>query len=269
MERLDNVLVRNILEHALDYPWRYQDVGLLSLRLDDHREYGLHVWDPDRCIGTPPIHDHPFDFVSRIIVGELTNTRYVEDPAGAKYLRERYTPGNEESRVADYVQLSSEVATLGEGDEYAQRAEELHDSHQLPGTVTVIRRSAFGEVGELTVCRLDERAAWVSGAARCAHVGRDQGHDDAGVDLVLGHPSPTPSMSATGSMSGRILNALASPAPSLFDEISPARNRAHVNEWDQTSVAAAIPGPSMRPRWTSFHLNGQGGRSSRAHAGRG
>ena len=76
MDFLDKVRVRNILEHALEYPWRYQDIGLLALRLDEHREYALHVWAPDRCLGTPPIHDHPFDFVSRIIVGELKNARY-------------------------------------------------------------------------------------------------------------------------------------------------------------------------------------------------
>jgi hypothetical protein len=166
MKSLDKVLVHNILEHALDYPWRYQDIGLLSLRLDEQREYALHVWAPDRCAGTPPIHDHPFDFVSRIIVGELTNTRYVEDPGGEKYVRERYSPSDETRRTVDYVQLSSAVAVLGEGDEYAQIADELHDSSQLPGTVTVICRAPFQEVAELTVCRLDEKAPWVSGAAR-------------------------------------------------------------------------------------------------------
>ena len=166
MERLDKVFVRNILEHALDYPWRYQDIGLLVLRLDEHREHALHVWAPDRCIGTPPIHDHPYDFVSRIIVGELTNARYLEDPSGLKYSRERYAPSNEESRTTDYVQLSCDVETFKEGDEYAQMADELHDSHQLPGTVTIIQRAPFREGSELTVCRLDEKAAWVSGASR-------------------------------------------------------------------------------------------------------
>lgn len=166
MESFDKVLVRNVLEHALDYPWRYQDIGLLALRLDQHRQYGLHVWAPDRCMGRPPIHDHPYDFVSRIIVGELTNPRYAEDPSGAKYLRERYSPPDEESRTTDYVQLSSEVETLMEGDEYAQRADELHDSRQLPGTVTLIHKTALREVGELTVCRLDDDSAWVSGVSR-------------------------------------------------------------------------------------------------------
>jgi hypothetical protein len=163
---LDKVRIRTILEHALEYPWKIQDIGLLALRLDEQRECALHVWAPDRCMGTPPIHDHPYDFVARIVVGEVTNARYVEDSSGVKYLRERYTPSNEESRTTDYVQLVSEVEILREGDAYAQVAGELHDSHQLPGTVTVIRRE-FREVEELTVCRL-EKDRWVSGASRLA-----------------------------------------------------------------------------------------------------
>jgi hypothetical protein len=33
-------LVSTILQHAEDYPWRMQDVGLLGLRLDERREFG-------------------------------------------------------------------------------------------------------------------------------------------------------------------------------------------------------------------------------------
>lgn len=165
-DALDKVLVRDILEHALEYSWKFLDIGLLLLRLDGQREYALHLWAPDRRVGEPPIHDHPYDFVSRIIAGELTNARYVEDSSGVKYLRERYAPSNEESRTTDYVQLVSEVETFKGGDEYAQVADQLHDSHQLPGTVTVIRR-AFRDVDELTVCRL-EKEPWVSGASRLA-----------------------------------------------------------------------------------------------------
>jgi hypothetical protein len=163
---LDKVFVRKILEHAHSYPWRMQDIGLLGLRLDDHRQYRLHVWAPSRGIGLSPIHDHPFDFVSRIVVGELTNARYVEDPTGVKYLRERYSPSDESRRTADIVLLSSTSETYREGDEYAQFAHELHDSHQLPGTVTVLRR-AFKDVSELTVCGMEDRP-WISGVARPA-----------------------------------------------------------------------------------------------------
>src|ERR1700722_1203939 len=112
---LDKVLVRNILEHATDYKWSMQDIGLLGLRLDEQREYRLHVWSPDRAIGPPVIHDHPYDFVSRIIVGELTNIRFVEDPAGVKYVRDRYLPPNEELRTTDMVQLAGTGVTYREG----------------------------------------------------------------------------------------------------------------------------------------------------------
>ncbi len=161
---LDKVLVRKILENPHEYEWRYQDIGLLSLRLDEQREFALHVWVPERCDGPAPIHDHPFDFVSTVIAGQMINTRYVEDTSGLKYLRERYCPSDETSRTSDYVLLHSEAETLEEGDHYEQDARELHDSQQINGTVTIIRRM-FRHVDELTVCR-PEGTAWVSGAAR-------------------------------------------------------------------------------------------------------
>ena len=82
---LTRVLVRTILEHAEDHPWRMQEIGLLGLRLDDRREFRLHVWDPTDCEGDPPIHDHPYAFTSTVVAGELTNTRYRQDPSGVEY----------------------------------------------------------------------------------------------------------------------------------------------------------------------------------------
>lgn len=160
------MLARSILEHADHYPWVMQDIGLLGLRLDERREYRLHVWAPDRCVGAAPIHDHPYDFVSRIIAGELTNARYRTDPWGVEYLRERYSPQNEELRATDRVRLSATLETHRAGDEYVQLACELHDSRQLPGTVTIIRRT-FRDVDQLTVCR-HPGTHWVSGVSRPA-----------------------------------------------------------------------------------------------------
>ena len=163
---LDKVLVRCILEHAHDFAWTIQDVGLLGLRLDEEREYRLHVWAPERSVGPPVIHDHPFDFVSRIVAGELTNVRYVQDATGATYLRDRYSPPDEVHRTTDTVQLVGASETYRDGDEYAQLAHELHESHQAPGTVTILRRR-FREVGELAVCR-PPGVPWVSGLSRPA-----------------------------------------------------------------------------------------------------
>jgi len=164
--RLDQALVRTILEHASDYPWRMQGIGLLALRLDDRREHRLHVWDPDGCIGDPPVHDHPYDFTSAVVVGALTNTRYVEDPSGVEYCRQRYAPDDESTRRTDSVRLVGTSTTLGPGARYHQLAGELHDSRQTPGTVTVIR-CEWRDRAELTVCQRPG-TPWVSGRSQAA-----------------------------------------------------------------------------------------------------
>ena len=163
---LTRALVRTILEHADDYPWTLQQIGLLGLRLDDRREYRLHVWGPSCSVGEPPVHDHPYDFTSTVVVGEMTNTRYVDDPVGAEYQRVRYSPPDEDARTTDTVRLSASAAVVRSGDEYSQRASDLHDSRQLPGTVTIIRMS-FCDVPALTVCTRGD-GSWVSGRSRPA-----------------------------------------------------------------------------------------------------
>jgi hypothetical protein len=37
-ETLSKALVLTMLQHAEDFPWRMQDIGLMGLRLDDRRE---------------------------------------------------------------------------------------------------------------------------------------------------------------------------------------------------------------------------------------
>jgi hypothetical protein len=163
---LSKALVFTILRHAEDFPWRMQDIGLMGLRLDDQREHRIHVWDPTHDMEDPPIHDHPYDFTSTIIAGELTNTRYTEDAAGDEYVRFRYSLAAEDQRRSDTVRLSTATQTLAEGGEYRQFAHDLHASWQQPGTVTVIRCS-WGEPRELSLC-LRDGDSWRSGTARDA-----------------------------------------------------------------------------------------------------
>jgi hypothetical protein len=164
---LNKALVHQILTHAEDFPWRMQEeIGLLGLRLDDHRRYRLHVWEPRYSAGEPPVHDHPYDFVSTVIAGEIVNNRYEQSPSGVEYRRVRYLASDSGVRRTDTVRLSGTSRTLREGEQYAQLAHELHDSRQQPGTVTIIRCS-FKDVAELTVCLRDEDT-FVSGQARPA-----------------------------------------------------------------------------------------------------
>jgi hypothetical protein len=167
---LSKALVLTLLQHAADFPWRMQDIGLLSLRLDDRREHRLHIWDPNYSVGDPPIHDHPYDFTSTIIAGKMTNVRYEEDPAGAEYVRLRYPVGAEDERKSDTIALSSTATTYTEGGQYLQLAPELHASVQQPGTVTAIR-CTWMDAPMLTVCLRDPNA-WISGQ------GRDATHDE-------------------------------------------------------------------------------------------
>jgi hypothetical protein len=178
---LDRAQVRDILEHPDGHPWKMQDIGLLALRLDDRREHRLHVWDPESCVGEPPVHDHPFDFTSVVIVGELVNTRYVEDPNGIEYSRHRYWPGREGDRRTDSVRLAASAATVPSGARYRQSSTGLHSSRQIPATVTLIRFGPFQE-RELTVC-LEPGAPWVSALARPPTTAEVQRITGAALDL--------------------------------------------------------------------------------------
>ena len=164
---LDPARVRSVLEHAADQPWRVQDIGVLACWLDEQHEYRLHVRDHAVAVGDPVVHDHPYDFTSTVVVGELVNTRYVEGPSGGEYVRERYRAGNEDERRTDAVRLVGVAETLRMGDRYHQRAHELHDSRQRPGTVTVLRIETAIADRELTVCRRPG-APWVTSRARAA-----------------------------------------------------------------------------------------------------
>jgi hypothetical protein len=124
------------------------------------------VWDPSYYVEEPPVHDHPYDFTSTVVAGEMTNTRYQESRSGLEYNRARYSPPDEDARRADTVRLSATATTLTKGGQYSQLAHELHDSRQLAGTVTIIRMT-FKDVPELTVCRRNG-ATWVSGRSRVA-----------------------------------------------------------------------------------------------------
>ena len=188
---LDQALVRTILEHAADYPWRLQGVGLLALRLDDRREHRLHVWDPDGGDGDPPIHDHPYDFTSTVIVGELTNTRYVEDPTGDEYCRERYSPENEErpanrhgapGRHLDHASAPA-IATTSSPTSCtaAARSRAPSPSSAAPGV----------DRPELTVCRRPG-APWVSGQARPATPDEVTRITTAALDLFGAAPASCP-----------------------------------------------------------------------------
>lgn len=155
-----------ILAAPHPYPWKVQGIGLLSLRLDDRRHRRLHVWDPLSAPEYPPVHDHPYDFASTVIAGELTDTTWIEHPDGEVFRRERYRLGAEDDRSVDQVRLLASTRILQAGDSYSHAASDLHDSRQAPGTVTVVR-CTWHDPAELNVC-FRPGDPWVSAESRLA-----------------------------------------------------------------------------------------------------
>jgi hypothetical protein len=158
--------VRAVLERPEGRPWVMQDIGLLGLPLGEDRVHRLHLWDPGSCVVDAPIHDHPFDFTSRVIAGRITNTLHEESPDGVEMQRDRYMPADEDDREVDVVRLSGASTTYVAGESYRQLAAQLHASTQITGTVTLLART-FRDVPRLTVCR-PAGTPWVSGRSRPA-----------------------------------------------------------------------------------------------------
>lgn len=149
---MDAIEIREILEHPEDRHWTIQGFGMLRLYLDGCHIKRLHIWDPVMAVeNVSPIHDHPWDFVSEIISGQMTNVLYRElrltDPTELhdvtyKAVQIRCGEGGGPVEEPHFTRLrvrSRVVYNAGEG--YSQHAEELHDSFPERGTVTVIRRT--------------------------------------------------------------------------------------------------------------------------------
>ncbi len=132
---------RQILEKAEHYEWSLQGFGMLSLYLT--KETRLNVWSNSYTApNVSDIHDHPWNFRSTIVAGELRNYRFKPVENGAsQFLTRRtlYSSGgcvmSEPSETRLY-ECAREV--YFEGDDYYQCVSEIHRSEPRDGTVTVI-----------------------------------------------------------------------------------------------------------------------------------
>lgn len=163
--------VRNLLDHPYDRPWSIQGFGMLRTYLDDKQVRRLHIWDPESAVTeVSSIHDHPWDFTSEIISGQITNVLYLEDQYGIPHWSARIRCGEgggliEEPDMVGLYQKSPTTYIAGMG--YSQHAEELHESIPAPGTVSVITRHF--RPGNRDIARVLWRSGeWVSAEPRPA-----------------------------------------------------------------------------------------------------
>lgn len=135
-----------ILADPFDREWSIQGFGMLRTYLDIYEVHRLHIWDVDAAVpDVSVIHDHPWDFDSRIYRGAVTNQRYLLDAVGGEIVQTSRIKTGEgggligtPAREAMLGAFAPEV--YGPGDCYHMDAPELHESIPTRGAVTVISR---------------------------------------------------------------------------------------------------------------------------------
>lgn len=136
--------VRNFLDHPYDREWSIQGFGMLRTYLDADQKYRLHIWDPQAAVEeVSSIHDHPWDFTSEVISGQITNVLFLEDSFGLEHMAVNIRCGVGGGMIGTPEKIglheksrTTYIAGMG----YSQHAEELHMSLPAPGTVTLITR---------------------------------------------------------------------------------------------------------------------------------
>lgn len=164
------LLVETILKKATCYKWSLQGFGMLRLYLN--KEVRLHVWDDGFMVpGVSMIHDHPWSFYSKVVAGQICNERFERGPGLGRYKMATILcgpGGGMASSEPQSVDLRSQgYEHYREGMAYHQAASEIHQSHYLPGTVTLVSRTTQGDPDHAHVF-WEARENWVSAEPRDA-----------------------------------------------------------------------------------------------------
>jgi len=161
--------VRKVLQHPYDYRWTVQGFGMMRTYLDPDEVHRLHIWDTNCAVpDVSVIHDHPWDFDSRIYSGTVINQRYrfadeVDglDTAPMRIGRIKTGEGGglDPASVHDTWLAVPEAEEYLPGDSYHMDRPELHESIPSPGAVTIISRKFYTARDDqfATVC-------WAAGA---------------------------------------------------------------------------------------------------------
>lgn len=170
--------VRAILLHATDYDWSLQGFGMLRCYLSP--EIRLHVWDSRfKVPGVSVVHDHPWDFTSLIVTGEVKQYRYIEHPTnGEPFRRSTIRCGHgggivraecapEAPEGVYLLRQALEIYHVGES--YSQNADEIHESLPADGTVTLVERRFKADTEHARVYY--QTPEWVSAEPRKAEFG--------------------------------------------------------------------------------------------------
>lgn len=162
------------LGYDQDSGWSIQGFGMLRKYLAGGK-FRLHVWDSRyRVPNVTLLHDHPWDFDSLVIAGQVEQYRYRKgehwgDRDTAIPLMEQAIvcgPGGGVCEPPSPTWLvRGPLEIIPAGTTYTQKACEIHESLPLDGTVTLIERT-FHENTEVAHVYYEEKAGWVTAEPR-------------------------------------------------------------------------------------------------------
>ena len=167
------LLVKGVLENADRFDWSIQGFGMLRMYLS--KEVRLHIWNPAFEVeNVSTIHDHPWDFESEVVCGEIQNQRYVvlrreydggmmEEPRQPIAIRYDGVPDThlcavircgtgggidkacnsgipEPRALLPFGFPTLPVSTYRAGQSYKQVASDVHETKAVAGTVTIVTR---------------------------------------------------------------------------------------------------------------------------------
>ena len=149
MEEKETLL--DILKNPFNYEWEVQGLGMLRTYLN--KDTRFQIWNKDLIVdGVTDIHTHPWDFISVILQGKITNHIYKEYPEqvnkSKKYFRCLINTGEDA-----YVKEKNEVYllkcdknTYTSGNFYIHKKHVPHKIKFKDGTITVLNK--FNKNGE-------------------------------------------------------------------------------------------------------------------------
>lgn len=151
-------VVAEILRDPLNREWTVQGFGMIRTYLgppDNRKRIRLNVWHSQLVFpGVSTIHNHPWDFTSVIIAGCFCNVRYAHDNENPNVTHEyaiiKTGIGGGMKTVRGSTALRAMKPELYKsGDTYSQKADEVHESFYVDGTVTLNERVGDTEQAEV------------------------------------------------------------------------------------------------------------------------
>lgn len=149
--------------------WSLQGFGMFRLYLGDDRVRRLHVWVPELAVpGVTDVHDHPWHFHSRLLLGELRDEVFDAQELNGYYVGLGFAPapthhrrtivcgpgGGATKSDPEPVILKADperTRSYRAGDSYVLLADELHRTVPQPGTITLVERRRLGDTEHANV----------------------------------------------------------------------------------------------------------------------